>query len=87
MPSRVYRLIWSIGRLGKTIRERIIDSLYEYGRNDIDFVINNNEIGIQIVKSNIYLWNYTDKIVISDFDGTVTRSDVIVQIGVYFGID
>ena len=50
--------------------------------NEIEFIVDGFTI-----KSNIYLWNYTDKIVISDFDGTVTRSDVIGQIGVYFGID
>ena len=50
--------------------------------NEIEFIVDGFTI-----KSNIYLWNYKDKIVISDFDGTVTRSDVIGQIGVYFGID
>ena len=52
------------------------------GKNEIEFIVDGFT-----VSSNIYLWNYTDKIVISDFDGTVTRSDVIGQIGVYFGID
>ena len=52
------------------------------GVNDIEFIVDNSSI-----HSNIYLWNYNDKIVISDFDGTITRSDVFGQIGVYFGID
>ena len=52
------------------------------GTNEIQYIVDGYTIN-----SNIYLWNYSDKIVISDFDGTVTRSDVIGQIGVYFGID
>ena len=52
------------------------------GKNEIEYIVDGF-----IASSNIYLWNYTDKIVISDFDGTITRSDVIGQIGVYFGID
>ena len=52
------------------------------GMNEIEYLVDGYSIS-----SNIYLWNYTDKIVISDFDGTITRSDVIGQIGVYFGID
>ena len=52
------------------------------GKNEIEYIVD----GFSIT-SNMYLWNYTDKIVISDFDGTITRSDVIGQIGVYFGLD
>ena len=52
------------------------------GMNEIEYIVDGYSIS-----SNIYLWDYTDKIVISDFDGTITRSDVIGQIGVYFGID
>ena len=52
------------------------------GVNDIEYIVDGFSI-----QSNIFLWNYTDKIVISDFDGTITRSDMIGQIGVYFGID
>ena len=52
------------------------------GMNEIQYIVDGFTIN-----SNIYLWNYSDKIVISDFDGTVTRSDVIGQIGVYFGLD
>ena len=52
------------------------------GKNEIEYIVDGFTIS-----SNIYLWNYTDKIVISDFDGTITRSDVIGQIGLYFGID
>ena len=52
------------------------------GKNEIQYIVDG-----YTENSNIFLWNYNDKIVISDFDGTVTRSDVIGQIGVYFGID
>lgn len=28
------------------------------------------------VSCNIYLWNYNDKIIVSDIDGTITKSDL-----------
>ena len=52
------------------------------GNNEIQYIFDG-----YIENSSIFLWNYNDKIVMSDFYGTVTRSDVIGQIGVYFGID
>ena len=52
------------------------------GINDIEYIVDGYTI-----QSNIYLWNYTDKIVISDFDGTITRSDMLGQLGGYFGYD
>jgi len=35
--------------------------------------------------ANIFLWNYSDKIVISDIDGTITKSDIRGQILTLFG--
>ena len=35
----------------------------------------------------IFLWNHSDSIVISDIDGTITRSDVFGQILPYVGKD
>jgi len=37
--------------------------------------------------SHIYLWNYSDKLIVSDVDGTITKSDVKGQIYSRFGYD
>jgi phosphatidate phosphatase LPIN len=36
--------------------------------------------GVQEVIGKIFLWDYTTKIVISDVDGTVTKSDALGHI-------
>ena len=33
-----------------------------------------------LFRCHIYLWHHTDKIVISDIDGTITKSDVLGHI-------
>lgn len=35
----------------------------------------------------IYVWNYTDKLVVSDVDGTITRSDVLGHVYAKIGKD
>ncbi len=43
------------------------------GKNEIVFQVKGSEASIT---SNLYYWDYTEKIVISDVDGTVTKSDI-----------
>jgi hypothetical protein len=59
----------------------------EFGRNEISFTVNSRYQGAQTIITDIYLWNYDDKIVISDLDGTITRSDVLGHIFPMFGKD
>ena len=56
-------------------------------RNEICFVCRTSSSGIQTLKSSIYLWTYNSKIVISDVDGTITRSDVLGQVLPILGRD
>ena len=49
-------------------------------KNEICFVCRTSTSGIQTLKSSIYLWPYNSKIIISDVDGTITRSDVLGQL-------
>eukprot|EP01104_Vermistella_antarctica_P009207 TRINITY_DN2349_c0_g1_i1.p1 TRINITY_DN2349_c0_g1~~TRINITY_DN2349_c0_g1_i1.p1 ORF type:complete len:1063 (+),score=241.93 TRINITY_DN2349_c0_g1_i1:157-3345(+) len=56
------------------------------GQNRITFYVK-AERGVQQVTSQIYLWSSSDRIVISDIDGTITRSDVFGQIMPYLGKD
>lgn len=57
------------------------------GRNEIKFVCNSRLSGQQTLTAEIYLWEETDKIVISDVDGTITRSDVLGHIMPMIGKD
>jgi phosphatidate phosphatase LPIN len=57
------------------------------GRNEICFICKTSSSGVQTLKSSIYLWPSTSKIVISDIDGTITRSDVLGQVLPFLGRD
>ena len=43
--------------------------------------------GTTICRSKIFLWRYDDNIIISDIDGTITKSDVLGHILPYIGKD
>jgi len=57
------------------------------GRNEISFVVSNKYQGETKLNTKIFLWNYDDKIIISDLDGTITKSDVLGQVLPIFGKD
>jgi phosphatidate phosphatase LPIN len=59
----------------------------KYGQNEISFTVHSRYQGTHTITTDIYLWNYDDKIVISDLDGTITRSDVLGHIFPMFGKD
>jgi phosphatidate phosphatase PAH1 len=46
------------------------------GKNEVEFTTKSKLTGTKTISARIYLWDYTTKIVISDVDGTVTKSDV-----------
>lgn len=52
----------------------------EDGPNEIYFVCRDAPGGIQVLRSKIYLWPSSVKLVISDVDGTITKSDVLGQV-------
>ncbi|KAJ8533959.1 hypothetical protein K7X08_007283 [Anisodus acutangulus] len=49
------------------------------GQNIVTFIFSTRVLGEQKVESHIYLWKWNTKIVISDVDGTITKSDVLGQ--------
>lgn len=49
------------------------------GQNLVTFISNSRVLGPQKVEAHIYLWKYNARIVISDVDGTITKSDVLGQ--------
>ncbi|XP_031439930.1 phosphatidate phosphatase LPIN2 isoform X2 [Clupea harengus] len=57
------------------------------GPNDVVFSITTQYQGTCRCEGTIYLWNWDDKIIISDIDGTITKSDVFGQILPQLGKD
>lgn len=47
------------------------------GANEISFTVSTKFQGTQTVKGRMFLWDYTKKIIISDVDGTITKSDML----------
>ncbi|CAH2246090.1 Hypothetical predicted protein [Pelobates cultripes] len=50
------------------------------GLNDVVFSVTTQYQGTCRCEGTIYLWNWDDKIIISDIDGTITRSDTLGHI-------
>lgn len=57
------------------------------GQNEIRFVCQTTPSGVQTLSSYIYLWHYSSKIIITDVDGTITKSDILGQVLPFFGRD
>ncbi|KAH9513690.1 Nuclear elongation and deformation protein 1 [Bulinus truncatus] len=74
----------------KTLRlstEQISKLKLKEGHNEISFSVTTQYQGTTRCVSHVYLWNYYDKIVISDIDGTITKSDALGQILPIIGRD
>lgn len=50
------------------------------GVNEATFSVTTQYQGTTRCHCNIYLWNWDDRIVVSDIDGTITKSDVLGQV-------
>ena len=57
------------------------------GANKIVFRVNSRLQGDKQLSSTVFLWDREAKVVISDIDGTITKSDVLGQIFPVFGKD
>jgi len=57
------------------------------GVNEVQFSVTTAFQGTTRCKCHIYLWKETDKVVISDIDGTITKSDVLGHILPVIGRD
>lgn len=67
----------------KTLRlssEQISQLNLKHGPNEVVFSVTTAYQGTTKCKCHIYLWKYHDKIVVSDIDGTITKSDVLGHI-------
>ncbi|KAH7553446.1 hypothetical protein JRO89_XS12G0013000 [Xanthoceras sorbifolium] len=59
--------------------EQIASLNLKDGQNMITFSFSTRVLGMQQVDAHIYLWKWNARIVISDVDGTITKSDVLGQ--------
>ena len=57
------------------------------GKNEVTFTVSSLIQGPKTIVANLYLWKSDEKIVISDVDGTVTKSDVLGHVLPSFGRD
>ncbi|NXJ67039.1 LPIN3 phosphatase, partial [Rostratula benghalensis] len=57
------------------------------GPNEVAFSVTTQYQGTCRCEATIYLWNWDDKVVISDIDGTITRSDALGHILPHLGKD
>ncbi|XP_005160928.2 phosphatidate phosphatase LPIN1 isoform X2 [Danio rerio] len=67
----------------KTLRlssEQLVSLQLKDGANDVVFSVTTQYQGTCRCEGTIYLWNWDDKIIISDIDGTITRSDKLGHI-------
>ncbi|KAK8397853.1 hypothetical protein O3P69_004570 [Scylla paramamosain] len=67
-------------RYKKSLRlssEQLVKLNLKEGRNEALFSVTTAYQGTTRCKCHIFLWNYNAKIVVSDIDGTITKSDVL----------
>jgi phosphatidate phosphatase LPIN len=67
-------------RWKKTLRltpEQLASLNLQKGSNEVDFSVTTRIQGTTVCRCHIYLWHHTDKVVISDIDGTITKSDML----------
>ncbi|XP_050365058.1 phosphatidate phosphatase PAH2 [Argentina anserina] len=57
------------------------------GKNTVTFTFSTAMLGKQQVDARIFLWKWNTRIVISDVDGTITKSDVLGQFMPLVGVD
>jgi len=67
--------------------EQVASLNLKEGQNLVTFSFSTRVLGKQQVDAHIYLWKWNAKIVISDVDGTITRSDVLGQVMPLVGRD
>uniref|UniRef100_A0A4W5NWG9 phosphatidate phosphatase n=1 Tax=Hucho hucho TaxID=62062 RepID=A0A4W5NWG9_9TELE len=67
--------------------DQIVSLKLREGPNDVTFSITTQYQGTCRCEGTIYLWNWDDKVIISDIDGTITKSDVFGQILPQLGKD
>ncbi|XP_059973027.1 phosphatidate phosphatase LPIN1 isoform X2 [Mesoplodon densirostris] len=83
LPSTGHLPMLSSVSYKKTLRltsEQLESLKLKNGPNDVVFSVTTQYQGTCRCEGTIYLWNWDDKVIISDIDGTITRSDTLGHI-------
>uniref|UniRef100_A0A8C0LT07 phosphatidate phosphatase n=1 Tax=Canis lupus dingo TaxID=286419 RepID=A0A8C0LT07_CANLU len=72
--------IWAFPYSGHVTRVFQKSLKLKNGPNDVVFSVTTQYQGTCRCEGTIYLWNWDDKVIISDIDGTITRSDTLGHI-------
>ncbi|XP_007456967.1 PREDICTED: phosphatidate phosphatase LPIN1 isoform X2 [Lipotes vexillifer] len=83
LPSTSRAPLLSSVSYKKTLRltsEQLKSLKLKNGPNDVVFSVTTQYQGTCRCEGTIYLWNWDDKVIISDIDGTITRSDTLGHI-------
>ncbi|KZV45183.1 hypothetical protein F511_11783 [Dorcoceras hygrometricum] len=67
--------------------EQLMSLKLKEGKNIVVFTFSTSMLGKQQVDARMFLWRWDTKIVISDVDGTITRSDLLGQVMPLVGVD
>lgn len=67
--------------------EQLASLKLKEGVNTVTFTFSTSMLGPQQVEARIFLWKWDTRIVISDVDGTITKSDVLGQFMPMMGMD
>eukprot|EP00277_Geminigera_cryophila_P005355 CAMPEP_0179423546 /NCGR_PEP_ID=MMETSP0799-20121207/11075_1 /TAXON_ID=46947 /ORGANISM="Geminigera cryophila, Strain CCMP2564" /LENGTH=385 /DNA_ID=CAMNT_0021197863 /DNA_START=12 /DNA_END=1169 /DNA_ORIENTATION=+ len=70
-------------KTNKPTQEQLLSMPLQEGANVLRFCLSS---GAAPVTASIYLWSHKSKVVISDVDGTITKSDLLGHIAPAFGI-
>jgi len=68
-------------------QEEVMSLDLKPGLNTIQFSFNSRVWGLQEVSAFVYLWDWNIKLVITDVDGTITKSDVLGHLAPMIGKD
>jgi phosphatidate phosphatase PAH1 len=79
--------IETISKTHRPTSEQISRLGLKFGRNEIRFNVSSRMQGHQEIVACIYMYNYDQNLIISDIDGTITRSDVFGHILPMLGKD
>ncbi|KAI3826217.1 hypothetical protein L1987_00262 [Smallanthus sonchifolius] len=78
-PTRSQSPQKQFGRTHVPTNDQISSLNLKDGQNMVSFIFSTRVLGVQKVDAHIYLWKWNARIVISDVDGTITKSDVLGQ--------
>uniref|UniRef100_A0A8C4WCF1 phosphatidate phosphatase n=1 Tax=Gopherus evgoodei TaxID=1825980 RepID=A0A8C4WCF1_9SAUR len=87
MPKKSGRWWFSWRRRDLTAEEVCKKLNLQNGPNEVMFSVTTQYQGTCRCEATIYLWNWDDKVVISDIDGTITKSDALGHILPHLGKD